>query len=80
MNSEFERFSESSSRYHFGRQVVVPPKDAATATEPIVVPAIAAAAASPPAPSAGTAVPTAAIPAAIAGAANPDRKTNYLSI
>lgn len=55
--------------------IYLPPKDAATATEPATVPAASAAAANPLAPITGTIVPSvganAPNPAAIAGAANP---------
>lgn len=54
----------------------LPPKDAATATDPATVPAALATAANPVAPITGIMVPSvganALRPAAIAGAANPD--------
>lgn len=61
----------------------LPPKDAATATEPATVPAALAAAANPLAPMTGMMVPNvgakALKPAAIAGAANPENK-NKISL
>ena len=64
--------------------IIVPPKDAATATEPATVPAALAAAANPLAPMTGMMVPNvgakALKPAAIAGAANPEKKISLLKI
>lgn len=58
--------------------IILPPKDAATATEPATVPAALAAAANPLAPMTGMMVPNvgakALKPAAMAGAANPENQ------